>query len=204
MARARGTGVTATSVVSKTLARGSIPRSPALLGAPRDTSDGAPPVSDGWMLAPAGRPIYLSRWVSSNPAPSSPATGSRRWPAAAAWASSTRRPSSRSTARRAEGHRRRAARGPDGPQPVRARVEGRGVDRSPERDPDLLRGRGARDRVHRDALRPGRRRPQPRAPRGAAARPSARRGSPRRSARRSTPRTPPASSTATSSPRTSC
>jgi hypothetical protein len=62
-----------------------------------------------------------------------------------------------------------AARGSDGQEPVRARVEGRGVDRSPERDPDLLRGRRGRDRVHRDALRRRRRRAQPRPPRGAAA-----------------------------------
>ena len=121
---------------------------------------------------PAGR--YTSRrWVSSNPAPSSPATGSSRSPAAAAWASSTgprQLALDRTVALKviAPG----AARGPDGPAALRARVEGGGLDRSPERDPDLLRRRGGRDRVHRDALRRRRRPAQPRAARGARSRPA--------------------------------
>ena len=75
----------------------------------------------------------------------------------------------------------------------------------PNVDPGLLRGRGGRRRVHRDALRRGRRPAHARAPRAARCAPSAPRAivAPGRR-RRSTPRTPPASSTATSSPPTSC
>src|ERR1700755_3487966 len=65
----------------------------------------------------------------------------------------------------AGGDRGRPARGPERPRAVRARVEGRRLDRSPERHPDLLLRRGAGHRVHRDALRGRRRRAPPRTPR---------------------------------------
>ena len=91
------------------------------------------------------------------------------------------------------------------PRALPARVaDGRG-DRSPERHPRLRRGRGGRAALPRHAL--GRRhRPAPRCCARAGALGAERGGAHRRPGRaaRSTPRTRPGSSTATSSPPTSC
>ena len=56
---------------------------------------------------------------------------------------------------RAEADRPPIGRGPRLPRSLRSRVARRGVDRPPQRHPDLLHGRGRRGALHRDALRRG-------------------------------------------------
>ena len=106
--------------------------------------------------------------------------------------------------RRVEGRRGRAARRSTHSRALPARVACRGGDRAPQRHPDPRLRRVPRTGVHRHALR-RRRRPARAGHRHRAARAGAR-GGDRGPCRptRSTPRTMPGSSTATSSPRTSC
>ena len=137
----------ATTAVSKTVDRGSIPRSPASCLEPRTCVTFAParPLRTGgcssrrigrYTSPPMGElepgSVFAGHRIEDG---RRPRRHGRRLPGHAARA----RPH-----RRAEGDRARAARGPDGARALRARVEGRRVDRSPERDPDLLRGRGGR------------------------------------------------------------
>ena len=193
--------------VSKTAGRGSIPWSPALSCSIVDRSPqlprGASVQGREVLLDPRGRYTPQS-WATSRPAACSPGTGSRRSRAGAGWAWSTG-PASCSLDRIVALKVIAPALTQD--PAIRRRFmresRDRRVDRPPERDPDLLHGRGGRGRLHRDALR-RRRRPAHAGPtRGpAVARP---RGADHRQvAARSTPPTPPASSTATSSPPTSC
>ena len=148
--------------------------------------------------------LYSAEWGRSRPAPSSPATGSRRSSGGAGWASST--------AARQIGLERMVALKVIAPEllddeDVRAALPGRGAGggerRPPERDPGLRGGRGRRGRVHRDALR------RPASDlrslvRGGGALDPAEAADDRRAGRSGAGRDPPrrASSTATSSPRT--
>ena len=161
--------------------------------------------ADRGRVAHRAPPVRCSQpWPATSTGPSAPTTSSAR-SGAAAWASSTARPTSPRPPRRAEGDRARARRRPAFRERFEREARAGGLARAPERRPGLRGRRGGRRAVHRDALR---RRARPAPPRCASdGRARARRAGARSSPRwraRSTRRTAPGSCTATSSPPTSC